>query len=323
MNADFKLGLGLDPNGRIADDLSQLVGNTPMVNLNGFQSEYGLLGSLAAKLEYFNPLGSAKDRAARQIVNAAELDGSLKPDGVIAEATSGNMGVSLAFIASLRGYKLKIFMPENMSAERIRLIKALGAEVFLTPANEGMQGAVDAVSRLKENDPAVFVPNQFSNPANAIAHELTTGPEILRDAYGKINYFIAGVGSGGTITGVGRVLKAFRADIRVIAVEPDASPVLSGGEPGKHNIMGIGAGFVPEILDRSVIDDIVRVTDEQAYEAARTVAKTDGLLVGVSSGAALYAARMIAQRAADRHARVVVLLPDGGERYLSTALFDV
>ena len=322
MNKEFKLGLGLDKDGRIAANLTELVGNTPMLTLGGYSARYGLQGDLVAKLEYFNPLGSAKDRPALRMIEAAERAGALRPGGTIAEATSGNMGIGLAFAAAIKGYKLLIAMPENMSEERKKLLRMLGAELLLTPADKGMQGAIDQVSALKEKDPAVFIPAQFTNPENANAHKLTTGPEILRDTYGKINYFVAGVGTGGTITGVGEVLKAYRKDIKIIAVEPKSSAVLSGEPAGKHGLLGIGAGFVPEALNRDIIDEVVTVTEEEAYEAAKTVAATDGLLVGISSGAALHAARVIAERIQDRHARIVALLPDGGERYLSTPLFD-
>lgn len=323
MNSEFKLGLGLDKDGRIAKDLTQLVGNTPMLTLGGYAEKYGLQGDLVAKLEYFNPLGSAKDRPALRIIEDAERNGLLNAGGTIAEATSGNMGIGLAFVAAIKGYRLILAMPDNMSEERIRLLKMLGAEIRLTPAAEGMQGSIAEVERIKAADPSVFVPDQFSNPSNANAHRLTTGPEILRDTYGKINYLVAGVGSGGTITGVGEVLKAYRKDIKVIAVEPAGSPVLSGGDRGAHGLMGIGAGFVPEVLNRDIIDEVIAVTEDEAYEAARTVAKTDGLLVGISSGAALHAAKTLAERINDRHARIVVLLPDSGERYLSTSLYDL
>lgn len=323
MNADFKLGLGLDKDGRIAENLTQLVGNTPMLSLGGYIAQYQLEGDLVAKLEYFNPLGSAKDRPALRMIEDAERSGALQRGGTIAEATSGNMGIGLAFAAAIKGHRLILAMPENMSVERIRLLKMLGAEIRLTPAAEGMNGAIDEIKRIQEADPAVFVPDQFSNPSNANAHRLTTGPEILRDTYGKINYFVAGVGTGGTLTGVGEVLKAYRKDIKIIAVEPETSAVLSGGARGPHGLMGIGAGFVPDVLNREIIDEVIPVSEADAYEAARTVAKTDGLLVGVSSGAALHAAKTLAQRICDRHARIVVLLPDSGERYLSTPLYDL
>lgn len=322
MNKEFKLGLGLDKDGRIASDLTELVGNTPMLTLKGFSEHYGIESDLVAKLEYFNPLGSAKDRPALHMLDAAEKKGVLTPGGTVAEATSGNMGIALAFACAIKGYRLVLAMPENMSEERKKLLNMLGAELLLTPADQGMQGAINRIEALKESDPSVFIPAQFENPENANAHKLTTGPEILRDTYGKINYFVAGVGTGGTLTGVGEVLKAYRKDIKVIAVEPEKSAVLSGGSAGKHGLMGIGAGFIPEVINTEIIDEVMKVKEEDAYEAAKTVAKTDGLLVGISSGAALYAARVLADRIKDRHARIVVLLPDGGERYLSTPLFE-
>lgn len=323
MNTEFKLGIGLDKDGRIAADLTQLVGNTPMLSLGGYCRKYGIECDIAAKLEYFNPLGSAKDRVGKELIEDAERKGLLCEGGCIIEPTSGNTGVGLAFTAAIKGYKTIFTMPDNMSVERIKLLQMLGAEVVLTPATDGMQGAIDKACELSEQIEGSFIPGQFVNPANADAHRKTTGPEILRDTYGKIKYFVAGVGTGGTITGVGEVLKAFRKDIKVIAVEPFNSAVLSGGTKGAHGLMGIGAGFIPEVLNTDIIDEIARVTDEEAYEAARTVAKTDGLLVGISSGAALHAAKELALRINDRHARIVVLLPDGGERYMSTPLFDI
>lgn len=323
MNTEFKLGIGLDKDGRIADNLTQLVGNTPMLSLGGYCKKYGIKSDLVAKLEYFNPLGSAKDRVGKELIEDAEHNGKLNKGGCIIEPTSGNTGVGLAFAAAIKGYKAIFTMPENMSIERIKLLKMLGAEVILTPAAEGMQGAIDKANELAKTVDGAFIPNQFSNPANCNAHRKTTAPEILRDTYGKINYFVAGVGTGGTLTGVGEVLKAYRSDIKIVAVEPMNSAVLSGGKKGAHGLMGIGAGFVPEILNTEIIDEIARVTDDEAYEAARTVAKTDGLLVGISSGAALHAAKELALRIDDKHARIVVLFPDGGERYMSTPLFDI
>ncbi len=323
MNSEFKLGIGLDKDGRIATDLTQLVGNTPMLSLERYCALHGIESEIVAKLEYFNPLGSAKDRVGRELIEDAERRGVLSPGGCIIEPTSGNTGVGLAFAAAIKGYKVILTMPDNMSVERIKLLKMLGAQVVLTPASDGMQGAIDKANELAEQTDGAFIPNQFGNPANANAHKKTTGPEILRDTYGKVNYFVAGVGTGGTLTGVGEVLKAYRKDIKVIAVEPAGSAVLSGGQKGAHGLMGIGAGFVPEILNTDIIDEVICVTDEDAYTAAREVAKTDGLLVGISSGAALHAAKELAKRINDKHARIVVLLPDGGERYMSTPLFDI
>ena len=321
MNREFNLGLGLDKDARIAADLTELVGNTPTLTLGGFAAHYGFATDLAAKLEYFNPLGSAKDRVGVHMINDAEKKGLLTKGSIIIEPTSGNTGVGLAMAAAIKGYRLILTMPENMSEERKKLLRAQGAELVLTPAELGMQGAIDKANELKDANPGSFIPDQFNNPANTDAHRRTTGPEILRDTYGKIDYFVAGVGTGGTLTGVGEVLKAYNNRIKVIAVEPASSNVLSGGEKGAHGLMGIGAGFVPSILNREIIDEIIPVTEEEAYEAARTVAKTDGLLVGISSGAALHAARILAERVNDKHRRIVVLLPDSGERYLSTPLF--
>lgn len=321
MNKEFKLGLGLDKDGRIASDLTELIGNTPMVTLSGYAKVNDFQTDLVAKLEYFNPLGSAKDRVGHYMLEKAEKDGKINDSAVIIEPTSGNTGVGLALAATLKGYRLILTMPENMSEERKKLLKALGAELVLTPAEEGMQGSIDKANALAEEIGNAFIPDQFNNPANAEIHKKTTGPEILRDTYGKIDYFVAGVGTGGTLTGVGEVLKAFNKNIKIIAVEPAGSNVLSGGEKGAHGLMGIGAGFVPSILNREIIDEIIPVTDEEAYEAARTAARTDGVLMGISSGAALHAAKLIAQRVNDKHKRIVVLLPDSGERYLSTSLF--
>lgn len=323
MNTEFKLGIGLDKDGRIASDLTQLVGNTPMLSLGGFCRLHSIECDLVAKLEYFNPLGSAKDRVGLEMLTDAENRGVLKSGGCIIEPTSGNTGVGLSFAAAIKGYKIILTMPENMSIERVKLLKMLGAEVVLTPAADGMQGAIDKAHELAAEIDSAFIPDQFRNPANANAHRKTTAPEILRDTYGKIDCFVAGVGTGGTLTGVGEVLKAYRKDIKVIAVEPMNSAVLSGGKKGSHGLMGIGAGFIPEILNTGIIDEIERVTDEEAYEAAREVAKTDGLLVGISSGAALHAAKKAALGMNDKHKRIVVLLPDGGERYMSTPLFDI
>ena len=321
MNREFNLGLGLDKDARIAGDLTELVGNTPMLSLTGYAKHCGFETDLVAKLEYFNPLGSAKDRVGVHMIREAEKDGRLKPGTVIIEPTSGNTGVGLAFAAAIKGYRLILTMPENMSEERKLLLRAQGAELVLTPAADGMQGAIDKAKALAQEYGDAFIPDQFNNPANPDVHRRTTGPEILRDAYGRVDYFIAGVGTGGTLTGVGEVLKAYNDRIRIVAVEPASSPVLSGGEKGSHGLMGIGAGFVPPLLNRDIINEIITVTEEEAYEAARTAARTDGLLVGISSGAALHAAKLICERVNDRHRRVVVLLPDSGERYLSTPLF--
>ena len=305
------------------DKITDLIGGTPLLKLTNYINEHQLGATVYGKLEYFNPAGSVKDRIAKAMLDDAEQKGILKPDSVIIEPTSGNTGVGLAFAAAIKGYKVILTMPDNMSVERIKLLKMLGAEVVLTPAADGMQGAIDKAQELAKETEGAFIPDQFRNPANANAHKKTTAPEILRDTYGKINYFVAGVGTGGTLTGVGEVLKAYRKDIKVVAVEPLNSAVLSGGKKGSHGLMGIGAGFIPEILNTEIIDEVIRVTDEEAYAAAREVAKSDGLLVGISSGAALHAAKELAKRIQDKHARIVVLLPDGGERYMSTPLFDI
>lgn len=322
MYKKFNLGIGLDKNGRIAENLTELAGNTPMVKLSGFASKHQINAEIIAKLEYFNPLGSAKDRVGIALIEDAEKRGIIKEGAVIIEPTSGNTGVGLALASAVKGYKLILTMPENMSRERVLLLKALGAEIVLTEASNGMTGAIEKAQEIKNNTENAYIPDQFNNPANADIHRKTTGPEILRDTYGKIDYFIAGVGTGGTITGVGEVLKAYNPGIKVIAVEPSASPVLSGGEKGAHGLMGIGAGFIPSILNRDIIDEVITVSEEDAFSASRDAAKSDGVLVGISSGAVLHAAKEIALRNNDKNIRIVVLLPDSGERYLSTELFN-
>ena len=304
---------------RIADKLTDLIGNTPLLALNRFAPE----GRILAKLECFNPLSSAKDRAALSMMDAAEADGALKPGTVIIEPTSGNTGVALAYIANIRGYKLILTMPDTMSAERRNLLTALGAELVLTPGAEGMNGAVAKANELAAVLPSAFIPSQFDNPANADGHYRTTGPEIWRDTDGTVDVFVACVGSGGTITGTGRYLKEQNLSIRIVAVEPAESPLLSGGKAGSHKIQGIGANFIPSLLDRTIYDEVVPVSGEDAYEAARDLVKTEGLLCGVSSGAAAAAARKLAQRPEYAGKTIVVLLPDTGERYLSTDLFGV
>lgn len=323
MYKKFNLGIGIDKNGRIAENLTELTGNTPMLKTSGFSKLHGIEAEIIAKLEYFNPLGSAKDRVAVAMLEAAEKTGEITNGTVIIEPTSGNTGVGLSFAAAIKGYKMILTMPENMSRERVMLLKALGAEVILTPADKGMNGAIEKANELKREIGNAYIPDQFSNKANADIHRKTTGPEILRDTYGKIDYFIAGVGTGGTITGVGEVLKAFNKDIKIIAVEPKNSPVLSGGEKGTHGIMGIGAGFIPSIINRAIIDEIITVSEEEAFTASREAARTDGLLVGISSGAALHAAKVTALKNNNKNIRIVVFLPDSGERYLSTELFNL
>ena len=322
MYKKFNLGIGLDKNGRIAENLTELAGNTPMVEVSGFSKLHGINAEIVAKLEYFNPLGSAKDRVGIALIEDAEKKGLISEGAVIIEPTSGNTGVGLALACAVKGYRLVLTMPENMSRERVLLLRALGAEIVLTAADKGMAGAIEKAQQIKEETANSYIPDQFNNPANADIHRKTTGPEILRDTYGKIDYFIAGVGTGGTITGVGEVLKAFNPAIKIVAVEPSGSPVLSGGDKGAHGLMGIGAGFVPSILNTDIIDEIITVSEEDAYRASRETAKTDGLLVGISSGAVLHAAKEIAQRDNNKNVRIVVLLPDSGERYLSTELFN-
>ena len=323
MYKKFNLGIGLDKNGRIAENLTELVGNTPMVKLTGFSTLHNIESEIIAKLEYFNPLGSAKDRVGIALIEDGKKKGLINSDTVIIEPTSGNTGIGLALSSAVNGYRLILTMPENMSKERVTLLKAIGAEVILTPAEKGMAGAIEKAQSLKEELGNAYIPDQFNNKANADIHRKTTGPEILRDTYGRIDYFIAGVGTGGTITGVGEVLKAFDSNIKVVAVEPEKSPVLSGGQKGQHGLMGIGAGFIPSILNTAVIDSVITVSEEDAYNASREIAKTDGVLVGISSGAVLHAAKLIAKENNDKNIRIVVLLPDSGERYLSTPLFQM
>ncbi len=321
MNNNFNIDASIAKDGGIARNLTELIGNTPLLSLSGYCGENNIEADIYAKLEYFNPLGSAKDRVGLALIEDAEEKGLISSDTVIIEPTSGNTGIGLAFSASIKGYKLILTMPENMSRERIALLSALGARIILTPAKEGMEGAIKKAEEIKQEIGNAYIPNQFSNPANADIHRKTTGPEILRDTKGQIDYFVAGVGTGGTITGVGEVLKAFNPDIKIVAVEPISSNVLSGGTKGPHGLMGIGAGFIPPILNTSIIDMVISVSEEDAYKSAQTVAKTDGLLIGISSGAVLHAATTIAQ-SCNSKPRIVILLADSGERYLSTPLFN-
>ena len=307
--------------GNIAQKLTDLIGNTPMLALNRYSREAGLPEPIIGKLEYFNPLGSVKDRIAFAMIEAAEAAGKIKPDTVIIEPTSGNTGIGLAFVAASRGYKLILTMPETMSVERRNLLKALGAELVLTPGAEGMKGAIRKAEELAQANPNSFLPQQFKNPANPEIHRQTTAEEIWRDTEGKVDIFVAGVGTGGTITGVGEVLKARNPSVQVIAVEPADSPVLSGGQPGPHKIQGIGAGFVPDVLNRTVIDEIITVKNDDAMATGRELARTEGLLIGISCGAAVWAATQVARRPENKGKVIVVILPDTGERYLSTPLF--
>ena len=306
---------------KVAKNILELVGNTPLMELGRFGREKGLSSPLVAKLEYFNPAGSVKDRVALSLVEDAERRGVLGQGGTIIEPTSGNTGIGLAMVATVRGYRLILTMPETMSVERRKLLKALGAEIVLTPGAERMPGAIAEAERLKESISGAVILQQFENPANVEAHRRTTAQEIWRDADGKIDIFVACVGTGGTVTGIGSVLKEKNPSVRIVAVEPASSPVLSGGKPGAHKIQGIGAGFVPKIYDSSVVDEVVAVEDADAFQASRDLARTEGVLVGISSGAALHAAAEMALRPENAGKRVVVLLPDTGERYLSTDLF--
>lgn len=306
---------------KVAKNILELIGNTPLMELGRFSRAKGLSSPLVAKLEYFNPAGSVKDRVALSLVEDAERRGVLGQGGTIIEPTSGNTGIGLAMAATVRGYRLILTMPETMSVERRKLLKALGAEIVLTPGAEGMPGAIAEAERLKESISGAVILQQFENPANAEAHRRTTAQEIWWDADGKIDIFVACVGTGGTVTGIGSVLKEKNPSVRIVAVEPASSPVLSGGKPGAHKIQGIGAGFVPKIYDSSVVDEVVAVADADAFQASRDLAKTEGVLVGISSGAALHAAAEVALRPENAGKRVVVLLPDTGERYLSTDLF--
>lgn len=306
----------------IHDRLTDLVGHTPLLRLNNYRRAVGVPeAELLAKLESFNPMGSVKDRAALSMIRDAEEKGRLKPGSVIIEPTSGNTGIGLAFVAAARGYRMILTMPESMSMERRLMLHALGAELVLTPAAQGMKGAIAEAERLLAETPDAFMPGQFTNPANPEAHRRTTAEEIWHDTDGQVGVVVAGVGTGGTITGVGEGLKSKSSFIRMVAVEPFDSPVLSGGEPGPHKLQGIGAGFVPAILNRSVIDEIVRVKAEDAIAATRLLARTEGLLVGISSGAAVHAATEQARREENRGKTIVVILPDTGERYLSSDLF--
>ncbi|MDF2958648.1 MAG: cysteine synthase [Paenibacillus sp.] len=307
---------------KISTNLTQLIGNTPLLELTNFNSSNALEAVIIAKLEYLNPAGSVKDRIGYAMIQDAEEKGHLTKDSVIIEATSGNTGIALAFVAAAKGYKLIIALPENFSLERRNLLKALGAELVLTPEKEGMPGALRKAQELAATIPNSFMPQQFDNPANPDIHRQTTAEEIWRDTGGTVDIFVSGVGTGGTVTGVGEVLKQRKPAARIIAVEPYDSPVLSGGARGPHKLQGLGAGFVPAVFNKSVIDEIVRVKNEEAFETTHMLARTEGLVTGISSGAALFAAVQAAKRPENKNKNIVVLLPDSGERYLSTQLFQ-
>ena len=307
---------------RIYTSAEQLIGNTPLLELTHLEKSEGLGARVLAKLEYLNPAGSAKDRVARAMIDDAEAKGILKEGSVIIEPTSGNTGIGLAMVAVPRGYRVIIVMPETMSIERRLLMKAYGAELVLTSGAAGMSGAIARAEELAKEIPGSFIPGQFVNPANAAAHRATTGPEIWRDTDGAVDIFVAGVGTGGTITGVGEYLKGQNPNVKIVAVEPASSPVLSKGTAGAHKIQGIGAGFVPEVLNTSVYDEVIPVTNEDAFAAGRVMGNTEGVLVGISSGAALWAALELAKRPENKGKTIVVLLPDTGDRYLSTPLFS-
>ena len=307
--------------GKIAKKLTDLVGNTPLLELSNYNASNGLKARVVAKLEYFNPAGSVKDRISLAMVEDAEAKGTLKSGATIIEPTSGNTGVGLAFVAAAKGYKLILTMPDTMSMERRNLLKALGAELVLTPGANGMKGAIAKAEELRAATPGSVILQQFENPANPAVHVRTTGQEIWRDTDGKVDIFVAGVGTGGTICGVARALKKHNPDVYIVAVEPESSPVLEGGVEGPHRIQGIGANFIPAIYDASVVDEVLPVPDDEAIRGGRELASTEGLLAGISSGAAVYAARLLAQRPDFANKKIVVLLPDTGERYLSTELF--
>lgn len=307
---------------KIAKSLIDLIGNTPLLELTNFNKKHHLAATIIAKLEYFNPAGSVKDRIGFAMIDAAEKQGLLNKDSVIIEPTSGNTGIALAFVAAAKGYRLIIVLPETFSIERRNLLKALGAELVLTPGSEGMKGAIRRATELAGITPNSFLPQQFTNLANPEIHRKTTAEEIWNDTDGDVDIFISGIGTGGTITGVGEVLKERKPGVQIIAVEPNDSPVLSGGNPGPHKIQGIGAGFIPDVLNVSVIDEIIKVTNDQSFETSRELARVEGLLVGISSGAAAFAALEVAKRPENKGKKIVVILPDTGERYLSTILYQ-
>lgn len=305
----------------IYKNVTELIGNTPVIELTHLEKEEGLNAELLAKVEFFNPAGSVKDRIARRMIEKAEEQGLLKPGATIIEPTSGNTGIGLASVCASKGYKAIFTMPETMSVERRNLLKAYGAKIVLTPGAKGMKGAIAKAQELQEQTPNSLIPSQFSNPENPQAHYETTGPEVWKQTEGKVDIFVAGVGTGGTISGTGKYLKEKSPAVRVIAVEPEGSPVLSKGQAGAHGIQGIGAGFVPDTLNTQIYDEIITVSNENAYETGRAIAQKEGLLVGISSGASVYAAIQVAKRPENKGKRIVALLPDTGERYLSTPMF--
>ena len=307
---------------KVYTSITQLIGGTPLVELSNYETEKKLEAKLLVKLEYFNPAGSVKDRIAKAMLDDAEAKGILKPGATIIEPTSGNTGIGLASVAAARGYKIILTMPETMSVERRNLLKAYGAELVLTDGAKGMKGAIAKAQELAESTPGSFIPGQFVNPANPAIHRATTGPEIWADTDGKVDIFVAGVGTGGTLTGVGEYLKSQNPNVKIVAVEPAGSPVLSKGVAGPHKIQGIGAGFVPDTLNTKIYDEIIPVENEDAFNTGRTIARKEGVLVGISSGAAVYAATVLAQRPENKGKTIVALLPDTGDRYLSTPLFS-
>jgi len=308
--------------GRIYQSITETIGDTPLVQLNRLAKAKNVKARILAKLEFFNPIASVKDRIGVSMIDALEKSGHLKPDTVLVEPTSGNTGIALAFVAAARGYRLILVMPESMSIERRKMLALLGAELVLTPAAQGMRGAVAKAEEIVKELPSAIIPQQFRNPANPEIHRLTTAEEIWNDTKGDIDYFVSGVGTGGTITGVGQVLKPRKPDLKIVAVEPEDSPVLSGGQPGPHKIQGIGAGFAPKILDTTIYDEIVKVSNEDSVANARLVARLEGVPVGISSGAALQAAIVVGSRPENRGKTLVVVIPDFAERYLSTILFE-
>lgn len=306
---------------KIARSITELIGNTPLLKLSNYEKSEKLDAEIIGKLEYFNPLGSVKDRIGYAMIKDAEDKGLINKDTVIIEPTSGNTGIALAFVTAARGYRLIITLPDTFSLERRNLMKALGAELVLTPGVEGMAGAIKKAEELAMEIPNSYIPQQFENPSNSEIHRKTTAEEIWKDTDGQVDIFVAGVGTGGTVTGVGELLKEKNPNVRIVAVEPEDSAVLSGGQKGTHKIQGIGAGFIPKVLNIKVLDEIIKVKNDEAFAASRKLAKTEGLLVGISSGAALHAAEVLAKRPENKGKRIVVIFPDTGERYLSTALF--